>query len=387
MPDEEDGNPVPPLSIVHLLAPGAVGGLESVVRALSSGQARHGHAVRVIAVQDSLDESHPWLDGLAEDGVHVVPLPSPGRRYLRERAAVAALCGELRPHVVHTHGYRPDVIGAAGARLAGVPVVSTVHGFTGGGWKNRLYERVQCRALRGFDAVVAVAMSVAERLADAGVPREQLHIIPNAYGGRGTFAAPDEAREALGVPREVLHIGFIGRLSREKGPDVLLDAVRCLAERNIVVSFLGDGRERRALERQAIAHELGEVVRFHGVVPDAARLLRGFDVVVLSSRTEGTPIVLLEAMAAGVPVVASRVGGVPDVVTTKEALLVPPGQPELLASAIASVLRAPRSAAARANRASVRLAAVASEEPWLRRYEQLYRGIRRASDDAGRIAV
>ena len=376
-----------PLSIIHLLAPGAVGGLESVVRALAGGQAQRGHRVRVAAVLGAPGAANPWLDQLAGEGIEVVPLHMPGRQYLKERAAVAAMCRELQPNVLHTHGYRPDVVGSAGARLAGVPTVTTVHGFTGGGWKNRLYERVQCRALRSFDAVVAVAMPLAERLADSGIPRERLHIIPNAYGGGTVFASPDEARSVLGVPPGVMHVGWIGRLGREKGADVLIESLTRLAERELVVSIIGEGRERRTLERLVSAHGLESIVRFHGMVPDAARLMRAFDVVVLSSRTEGTPIVLLEAMAAAVPVIASRVGGIPDVVTDREALLVPPEQPDLLASALAATLRAPRSAAARAARALARLTTVGAVEPWLRRYDALYRAVQRVEEPAEQIAV
>lgn len=379
-------DPVSPLSIIHLVAPGEVGGLESVVRALASGQVRRGLTARVGAVLDS-DRPHPWVDALRSDGIQVIPLVFPGRRYLRERAAVAGMCRELQPAVVHSHGYRADVVGAAGARAAGVPIVSTVHGFTGGGWKNRMYERVQCRALRGFDAVVSVSMPLAEQLSIAGIPRERLHIVPNAYGGHTAFAAPDEARQALGVPPGVRHVGWIGRLGREKGADVLIDSLRRLAERDLVVSIIGDGRERRALERLVAAHGLGSVVRFHGTQPDAARLMLAFDVVVLSSRTEGTPIVLLEALAAGVPVIASRVGGIPDVVSEREAMLVPPEQPDMLASALAAVLRAPRSAAARAARARTRLATVGAVDPWLGRYEALYRAVQRVVRPAEQIAV
>jgi glycosyltransferase involved in cell wall biosynthesis len=230
-------------------------------------------------------------------------------------------------------------------------------------------------------------MPLAERLADAGVPRDRLHIIPNAYGGGTTFAPPNDARAALGVADGVWHVGWIGRLGREKGADVLIEALRRLAERDLIVSIVGDGRERRALERLVAAHGLQGIVRFHGLVPDAARLVRAFDVIAISSRTEGTPIVLLEAMAAGVPVVASRVGGIPDVVTGREALLVPPAQPDLLASALAAVLRAPRSAAARAARASTRLATVGAVEPWLHQHEQLYRAVQRVDEPVEQIAV
>lgn len=388
MPDQSADRLVEPLSILHVVAPGTAGGIESVVLALAGGQHRLGHTVRVLAILGGeRGAPHPWVTMLGQEGIEVVPLHSPGRRYLRERRAVAAACRELRPDVVHTHGYRPDVVAAGGARKAGCPTVSTAHGFTGGDWKNRAYERLQCRALRSCDAVVAVSMPLAELLAEAGVPRDRLHVIPNAYGGRTAFASPDEARAALGVPAAALHVGWIGRLGREKGADVLLEAVRRLAEDNVVVSVIGEGRERRALEKQAAALGVSDAVRFHGFVPAAARLIRAFDVVVLSSRTEGTPIVLLEAMAAGVPVVASRVGGIPDVVSEREALLVPPEQPDLLASAIAATLRAPRSAAARASRAHLRLTTTSAVEPWLHRYDQLYRMVQRGEESAVQIAV
>ena len=94
----------------------------------------------------------------------------PGRAYLRERAAIARLLREVRPDVVHTHGYRPDVLDAGVARGQGIAVVTTVHGFTGGGWKNRVYEWLQCRAFRRFDAVVAVSRPLVGLLERRGHP-------------------------------------------------------------------------------------------------------------------------------------------------------------------------------------------------------------------------
>ena len=112
-----------------------------------------------------------------------------------------------------------------------------------------------------------------------------------------------------------------------------------------------------------------------GQIADAARLIPAFDVLVLSSRTEGTPIVLFEAMAARVPVVATAVGGVPDVVGEREALLVPPDRPDALARAIASVREDPGSARARAAAAATRLATEYAVGPWVERYAAVYRGV------------
>ncbi|MDH5284682.1 MAG: glycosyltransferase, partial [Gemmatimonadota bacterium] len=112
-----------------------------------------------------------------------------------------------------------------------------------------------------------------------------------------------------------------------------------------------------------------------GLVPGAGQLVGAFDLLVLSSRTEGTPIVLFEAMQAGVPIVATAVGGVPDVLGPDTALLVPPGQPALLASAIQSVARDPAAALARAAKAKARLESEFAPGPWLAGYEALYHSL------------
>src|SRR5713101_3623616 len=96
-------------------------------------------------------------------------------------AAMLELGRRLRPAVVHTHGYRPDVVDAGAARRLGIPTVTTVHGFTGGGWKNRFYERVQRRSHRRFDAVVAVSRPLVEQLLRDGVPPRRLHLVQNAW--------------------------------------------------------------------------------------------------------------------------------------------------------------------------------------------------------------
>jgi glycosyltransferase involved in cell wall biosynthesis len=139
------------------------------------------------------------------------------------------------------------------------------------------------------------------------------------------------------------------------------------------LSVLGDGGERERLERETSSiPELARRVRWHGIVPDAGRYFPAFDLFILSSRTEGTPIALFEAMAAGVPIIATTVGGVPDMLSAAEALLIPPEDPAALAQAIQLVYDDPAAAAARARAAQARLNAEFAFEPWLARYEALY---------------
>jgi len=364
------------VSVLHVVAPCAVGGLERVVHALAMGQRRAGHRVSVAAVLGQRDGAHPFLQPLVDAGVDLVPLLLPPRAYLRERAAVAATCRRIRPDVVHTHGHRVDVLDATAARRLGIPIVTTVHGFTGGDWKNRFYERLQRRAFRGFDAVIAVSRQLADDLMRAGVPPDRLHVVRNCWAPREYPLPRNQARQALAVPEGRFHLGWVGRLTLEKGPDVLLAAVGSLRDLPLAVSVLGEGRMRHRLEALTVREKLGERIRWCGSVPEAGRVFPAFDLFVLSSRTEGTPIVLFEAMASGTPIVATAVGGVPEVVSDHEALLVPPDDPGALAEAVRRVYADPAAAAARARRARERLTSEFGLSPWLASYDRIYRSVR-----------
>jgi glycosyltransferase involved in cell wall biosynthesis len=361
------------LNVLHILAPGEVGGLERVVEALAAGQAASGHEVAVAAILDAPTTEHPLLDGLRRAGVDTRVCSVPARAYRSERRAVTSLIAELGPDVVHTHGYRPDVVDSGVARRLGVPVVTTVHGFTGGGLRNRAYEWLQRRAFRRFDAVVAVSRPLGEALVRAGVPAAGVHVLRNAWCGGAPHLSRDDARAALGIEPDRFHLGWVGRASAEKGLDVFVDALPFLDDLPIVASVIGDGRELGPLRDRAAALGVADRVRWHGIVNDAGRLFAGFEVFVLSSRTEGTPVVLFEAMAAGVPVVATAVGGVPDVVGHEEALLVPPDRPRALADSIRDVLTDPAASARRTAAASVRLASEFGAGPWLAAYDEIYR--------------
>jgi len=360
--------------VVHVLAPGEIGGLERVVTLLGAAQQDAGCDVHIAAVLTDGGFDHPFLaaaHAARVAGVH--PILVPPRGYLRERRAIGALTKRLVADVIHTHGYRPDLIAAAGPLPPGGHVlVSTVHGFTGGDWKNRCYEWLQVHAYRRFDAVVAVAESVGGRLRESGVPPRRVFVVPNAWRETVTPLDRIAARRLLGLPDEEFVVGWVGRLSFEKGPDVLVDAVGRLRDLPLTVAVLGGGRARAVLEQRAGEQGLNGQVRWYGVVPEAMRLFAAFDVFVLSSRTEGTPMVLFEAMAAGVPIVATRVGGVPDVVSTAEAALVTPDDPLALATAIRAVYHDRAAAERRAAAARIRLEREFGVAPWLDRYEAVY---------------
>ncbi|MEE8368011.1 MAG: glycosyltransferase, partial [Thermoanaerobaculia bacterium] len=368
------------LKILQLLAPAQVGGLERVVQGLAAGLHDRGHSVTVVAVATGADELAPFLEPLISRGVEVREIRVPHRAYLRERHRMAEVCRELNPDVVHTHGYRPDVLARGPAQRQGIATVTTVHGFTGNGWRNRFYEALQVRAFKKFDAVVAVSEPLRAGLVASGVPGDRAWMIRNAPVSLGSKLSRDEARDVLSLPPEAPIVGWVGRMSPEKGPDVLLRAMTLIGDPQVRVSYVGDGPERRALEaraREMVGQGLleSDQIRFHGNVPDAGRLLTAFDLLVLSSRTEGTPMILFEAMDAEVPVVTTEVGGVPDVVTEQEAILVPSEDPEALARGIRRVLDTPADARQRAKRAGYRLRREFTPERWLDAYENLYHDV------------
>lgn len=366
-----------PLSILHVAVPAAAGGLERVLHALAIGQHRAGHRVRVLAVVEPGQHDHPFVLPLRAAGVPVEPLAIGARAYLAERRRVGRLLAEEPTDILHTHGFRPDVLDSGLGLRRGIATVTTEHGMSKMGGKTAIYEWLQTRALRRFDAVIAVSRRIAEALPAQGVDARRVHLVPNAWGDDVDFLAREEARRALELPAEAFVLGWIGRLIGAKGADVMLAAVARLPE-EIVTVIIGDGVERAALEAQARTLGIASRVRFLGLRGDAARFMKAFDVFPLSSRTEGTPIVLLEAMAAGVPVVATRVGGVPDVVRPTEALLVDPEAPVALAAAIAEVRADAAAARARVEAARARLATAYALDPWLAAYERIYRDVLRA---------
>ena len=366
-----------PLRLCYLVAPGYVGGLERVVHGLTAGLAAQGHDVHLFAVIPPAPGPDPFL--AAFDGsrvtVHELRLPAGLRHLPAERRAARALFESLKPDIVHTHGYRPDLLDSGIARRLGIPTVTTIHGETFLGGRTRIYEWLQWRSYRRFDAVIAVSARLRERAVGRGVRSDRVHLLRNAWPGGMTFLSREDARRELGLPPDARVVGWIGRIVSVKGGDVFLRALGGLDARRPSAVLIGEGSERPGLEGLSAELGLADHVRFAGEIDNAARLLPAFDAFVLSSHSEGTPIVLFEAMAAGVPIVATRVGGVPDVVGDEGAMLVPPDDPVALGKAVQSVLDRPAAARAMAAEAARRLATHFSAAEWLAQHEALYRSL------------
>ena len=363
--------PVEAIRALHVLSPARIGGLESVVVALTAGLRDAGLFVEVVPVL-ARDEAHdhPFIQAVLRHGIPCHPVIIGRRSYREERRLVEQHLVRGRAGILHTHGYRSDVLLAGVAKQLGIPHVVTLHGFTGGNWRDRLYEWMQIQAARRAGAVVAVSRTIAERVG----PMSQgglLEVIPNAIEDGGEQVSRDEARLALEIPECAPAVGWIGRFSPEKAPELFVRAMASV-DASVHGVMIGDGPLLQSTRQLAIAMGLSRRMRFTGIVPEASRFLQAFDALALTSHTEGTPMVMLEAMRAGVPLVATSVGGVPDVLTDEMAWLCRPGDVDGIAESVSRALGEGRSST-RTQLAHVRLTNDFARAPWVSRHVELYR--------------
>jgi glycosyltransferase involved in cell wall biosynthesis len=238
------------------------------------------------------------------------------------------------------HSYKADLLGLIAGRRAGVPVVAVSRGWTGESFKVRCYDALDRRVLRWMDAVVCVSHGQARKVFRAGVSPARVVVIPNAVRPE-RFAQPDSSyRDRLRgffADRVDRIIVAAGRLSPEKGFDILIEAADQVIKPEPSLGFVlfGDGPLREQLQRQIEQRGLTDVFVLPGFRSDLDRFLPFADLLVLPSYTEGLPNVVLEAFAAGIPVVATAVGGTPELVEDGvNGYLVPAGNPGLLAQRI-----------------------------------------------------
>lgn len=286
----------------------------------------------------------PFLDEAQCHGFETRALVHNAPNFRLAAAEVAKNLRRLGADVLTCSGYKPDLLGWRAARQAGIPVVSVSHGWTAATLKVRLYESLDRLVLRWMDAVVCVSEAQASRVRAARVPENKIVVIRNAIPSEA-FAPADPAYGTLlrsffvRPPRHI--VGAAGRLSPEKGFDQLVEAAARVLHRAPDVGFIhfGDGPLRENMEQRIASLGLRDRFVLAGFRSDIAGFLPHLDLVALPSYTEGLPVVLLEAFAAGVPAVATAVGGTPEVVQEgKSGYLIPARDPVALAERILQAL-------------------------------------------------
>ncbi len=283
------------------------------------------------------------LDRAAVLGARAVPLPRPRDGRFADRIVEFLTAHPAEVFHIHVGTGRENFDGARAARRAGVPaVLQTQHlPWLIGSPKHRV---PFFRAIGPVDHLIAVSQAQRRTYERIGLAAERMTTVPNGVRPRGPGPGRRAARVALGLEPDQLVVLTIGRLTVMKGQRYLLDAVPDLARRfpDLAVVVLGSGHLHEQLRAQADGLGIGDRVHLPGHRTDARMLLDAADVFVLPSRHEGMPLVLLEAMDAGLPVVATRVIGSEEVVADGvTGLLVPPGDPAALGAALGRLLAEP----------------------------------------------
>ena len=359
-----------PLRIVHVLSSFGVGGQERVALDLALGQRARGHGVAVVSLAPGPDG--PIADELASHGIPTGRVPKRGGL---DPTLVPRLARELHRRgadVVHTHNPLPLIYGAPAARLIGAAAIHTKHGANPAWRGHRWLRRAAAQCAHAFVAVSDT--TAAQARAHGDMPRARLHAIPN--GIRLDRYAPDPAARAavraeLGLG-DAWVVGTVGRLDPFKNQALLVRALAPLLSARVRLVIVGDGDGRGDVEAAIAALPEPRWAVMTGRRMDVPRVVHAFDVFALSSKTEGLPLVVPEAMAAGLPIVTTAVGGLPGVVDDGETGLLVPVDEAALAAALARLER--DRATARAMGARAREVALArySHERMVDAYLALY---------------
>ncbi len=289
----------------QLVDSSTIGGIETHVGVLAAALRRAGWDAQVVLLADH--GPNPWLAQLDARGVpHTVLAGGLG-------GLLAALRRE-RPALLHTHGYKAGILGRLAARLTGTPCVSTFHAGERGPFPVSLYQ-----TLDAWTSVLAPRIAVSAPIA---------RNLPFGAEVIGNFVPVPAAPPPAGARSDV--VGFVGRFSPEKGPDLFCAIAERCRDTGLAFEAFGDGPMRAELEVRYRG-----IVTFHGLVTDPSRIWPRLGLLLMPSRAEGLPLAAIEAMAAGIPVAASAVGALPDVVTPGgNGWLFPPGDIEAAAGAV-----------------------------------------------------
>jgi glycosyltransferase involved in cell wall biosynthesis len=324
--------------VLHLIETGGPGGAERMLLTLADRLAAGRSVIGLIR--------GGWLETqAAAAGIPCVRLKGPGRRDPGILAELVRVIRRERIGVVHAHEFYMSLLAAAASLLTRVPAVCTVHG------KHYYPDRRRRRWLYRLAAARAQMVAVSHELADyfcatTGVRRARVRVVHNGIDVSRYAAVPRDRglAETLGIPRDAFVVGTLGNLYPVKGHADLVRALGLLRERcpRMHLVMLGRGEMREPLLSLAASLRVPHRLHLAGFREDAAAWLGVMDAFAMPSLSEGMPLSLLEAMAAGLPIAATRVGGVPEALEDgRTGLLVPPGDPRALAGALARIAEEP----------------------------------------------
>lgn len=300
------------MRVLQLICSTGFFGAERWVLALANNLEADQVQCHLLATSENPDLPIELIEQYPDEAGSSLRLEMSGRFDLAILKKIISVVRQLDIQVIHSHGYKSDLITLVVARLSGVRCISTPHGFGNlSGWKMKLYIGLGNFALRFFDAVVPLSPQLSAELRKSGISESKIRYIPN-----GVDLSEIDRRAVIDTGivgnKEVQTIGFIGRLVPGKEILQLLQIFEALWAANncLQLIIVGDGEQRQELEKFAATLSAGEHIHFLGFRADRLDILRQFDLFAMTSSSEGIPRSLMEAMSVGVPVVAYDIPGV-----------------------------------------------------------------------------
>ena len=353
-------------------------GAEQMIMTLITALDRESFDVRLATFEKKRVSSNAIVSAARAAGFDAVTLPCRGWLDWGAIQELKSLVEEQRIEILHCHEPKSRLYGAVVSRMTGVPMVATHHNWTGQNLRTRLVELIDAAVLHSCQRVVAVSSSVAESMRRVLISSSRIEVIPNGID-LSVFKDSQqnsELRASLGIPPGVPVIGAVGRLDIQKAHERLIEAARKLTDagQDAIYLIVGEGVERPRLESLVRNLGLSDRVLLPGYRSDIKPFLAIMDLFVLPSRREGTPMALLEAMAMRKPVVATAVGGVPDVLTDGiDGIMLPESGVGGLSDALLRLLRDPALARQMARSGRRRVENEFSSRRMASRYEDIYR--------------
>jgi glycosyltransferase involved in cell wall biosynthesis len=368
----ESQGKVKPVKVLQLISSGGYYGAENMLLNLCASQEKAGCQNSLLLFYNVHVPNVEFYERARRRGLSVRMVHCKGRADWRAVRQIEEYIGEDSIELVHTHGYKADLYGFLAAWRSNKPVVATCHNWLGGTAALGVYNHLDRMALKRFDALAAVSDEVAQRLLNTGVPAEKIRTIANGIDVQAfERGVPLPALSATGAKV----VGMVARLDLQKGFEYLLRAMRelCNIFYGLKVVIVGEGPDRKAIEDMVKEYGLQSSVVLAGQQSDMPAVYAAMDIFVLPSLNEGLPMTLLEAMAASRPVVATRVGAVPNVIKDGEnGLLVDPKDTEGLRNALASLLSDANLCRRISARAHNWVSANYTSEAMALKYRQLY---------------
>lgn len=370
--------PMRPIRVLQLGSPTGLYGAERWILALIGHLPRPQIECWVGSIKDSPDLAVPLCGAAAQAGFRTHVFESYGRlsRSAIKQIREFILANEI--DILHTHGYKTDIIGVLAVRGTGCKIVATPHGWGAShGLRLKLYEKLDRVALRFFDTVVPLSREMFEGLQFLKRTSTKLRLIENGVDLAEIDLNRSIASDLISVKaRGATIIGYVGRLERGKRLDTLIRALHRLPVQDKYLCIVGEGPERAALEALARSLLDAHQYQFMGFRGDRIEIVRGFDVFVLPSGSEGVPRCLMEAMAVGVASIATDIPGCRElVIEGKTGLLFPVGSETKLVTQLQKLVDCPdrRVRIARTGEAHVRTQF--SARLMAGRYKEVYEGL------------